>query len=202
MSVYVPYLLMLIAAMGGWLITEFFLRFLFYPFTPKKIIGFSITGILPAMQFSLSKDIAAAIVQKYLSASILEDKVSNPALIQQLRPEIETHIDRFLKDKLPEAFPLLSKFMGEKTLFKFKEAFLSEVEIIFPAMLKSYSEKLMEEWNPKLVLENKLLTISIPAVRNVFYKQASRQIFLFKLTGIFIGILVGVLQWLLLLLIH
>ncbi len=194
MPVLSSYLVIIIAAFGGWLIALVFLRIMFWPYTTKKISGFTIKGILPKLQPILAKDIAAAIGQKYLSKQVIEEKLSNPELMLQLRPEIEHHVDQFLKEKLPEAFPLLSKFMGGKTLLKFKEAFLSEVEIIFPAMLKSYSQKMIRQYMPAQLIEDELNAISIPAVEEVIYRRAARQIFLFKLIGFLAGGLVGMLQ--------
>ncbi|HSN60074.1 MAG TPA: hypothetical protein VLR49_04005, partial [Ferruginibacter sp.] len=176
MSAYHSYLMILIATAGGWLMAVLFLNFLFKPYSPIKFLGFSISGIIPALQPGLAKDIAAAIVKNYLSNKGIAEKLSNPVYMHQLRPEIEDHVDRFLQEKLPEAFPLLSKFMGEKTLLKFKEAFLSEVELIFPAMLKSYSEKWMNEWKPQQQIEEKLNALSIPMLKEMIDKHASRQL--------------------------
>jgi len=197
MTAYHAYLIILIATAGGWLTTVLFLHLLFKPYYPFKLMGFSISGILPALQPGLAKDFAAAIVKNYLSKDEIAYKLSNPVLIHQLRPEIETHVDKFLQEKLPEAFPLLSKFMEDKTLSKFKEAFLSEVELIFPVMLKSYSEKLMSEWKPQQQIEEKLNAISIPLLKEMIEKHTSRQLKLFKLYGALGGAILGIIQCLL-----
>lgn len=197
MSAYHSCLMILIATAGGWLMAVLFLNFLFKPYSPSNFFGFSISGIIPVLQPRLAKDIAAAIVKNYLSNREIENKISNPALMVQLKPEIENHVDRFLQEKLPEAFPLLSKFMGEKTLLKFKEAFLAEVELIFPAMLKSYSQKLMKEWKPQQQIEDKLNALSIPVLKEMIDKHASRQLRLFKLSGALAGAILGIIQCLL-----
>ncbi len=201
MAAYHSYLMILVATAGGWLMAVLFLNLLFKPYYPIKLMGFSVSGILPALQPGLAKDIAAAIVKNYLSKSEIADKLSNPALMHQIRPEIENHVDKFLQEKLPEAFPLLSKFMGDKTLLKFKEAFLSEVELIFPVMLKSYSQKLISEWKPQQQIEEKLNAMSIPLLKELIEKHASRQLKLFKLSGALAGAILGIIQCLLLLII-
>ena len=158
-------------------------------------MGYSFSGILPAMQPKLASTIAAAIGQKYLSAKLIEEKLGNPALIDQIKPEIEEQIDLFLKNKLPETFPLLAKLMGEKTLLKFKEAFLSEVETIFPVLIKRLADKTISENNPENWIAEKLNAIPLKDVKAFFYTHASKQLFLFKLMAAFIGALLGGLQF-------
>lgn len=187
--------MILMAAISGWLIASLFIVILFRPYSPKKIIGYSFSGILPALQPKLASSVAAAIGQKYLSEEIIKEKLDNPALIDQIKPDIEEQVDLFLKNKLPEAFPLLSKLMGEKTLLKFKEAFLSEVETIFPAMINRLAEKTMLENDPEKWIAEKLNAIPLKDVKAFFYTHASRQLFVFKLMAAIIGAITGIVQF-------
>jgi uncharacterized membrane protein YheB (UPF0754 family) len=201
MSVPQSCIILFISAAGGWLIATVFLFLFFKPYSPKKILGFSVKGILPHLLPGLAKKTAAAIVQNYLSVELIEEKVNDPALMIQLRPQIENHVDRFLEKKLPETFPLLAKFMGEKTLFKFKEAFLTEVETIFPDLVKSYGHKVLNMPKTEQLIEAKINSIPIGAIKDFFYREASSQILLFKIIGLLFGLFIGTLQIILLLLI-
>jgi hypothetical protein len=146
------------------------------------------------MQANLANYFAAAITTKYLSERFITEKLSNPGLMAKLKPEMEEHIDSFLKDKLPAAFPLLSKFMGEKTLLKFREAFLEETEIIFPVILKSYGEHLQKEWQLQKTIETEINSISIPAVNQLFNKLASATMLKFKVAGGLAGVIIAMSQ--------
>ena len=194
-------IILFISATGGWMMAETFLYFVFKPYSPKNIIGISLLGIIPAMQPILAKNTAESVVTKYINTEVLESKLADPSLMLQLKPEIEMYVDRFLAVKLPEIFPLLSKMMGEKTLSKFKEAFLAEAETIFPALMKSYGKKLPIE-NAEHEIEQMIKDISIPGLKNYFYKHASVQILQFKMIGLICGIFMGVLQILLIMLFY
>ena len=178
-----------------------FLYFVFKPYSPKNIIGISLLGIIPAMQPILAKNTAESVVTKYINTEVLESKLADPSLMLQLKPEIEMYVDRFLAVKLPEIFPLLAKMMGEKTLSKFKEAFLAEAETIFPALMKSYGKKLPIE-NAEHEIEQMIKNISISALKIFFYKHASAQILQFKMIGLICGIFIGILQILLITLLY
>lgn len=194
MPVILSTLIICIAVTSGWLITVVFTRILFRPYSPKEIVGFRFSGILPAMLPGLAAQVSGMMEEEFLSPEKIAAKLDDPLLMQQLKPEIETHIDEFLKTKLKEAFPLLSNFMGEKTLSKFKEAFLTEVETILPDLLKSYSGRLLEEWQPVQLVKDRISNINIEHIEMMVKKKAARQIRLLRLAGALLGLLTGILQ--------
>ena len=194
MPVLLSTLIICIAVISGWLVTVIFTRILFRPYSPKEIIGFRFSGILPAMLPGLAVQVSGIVEKEFLSPETIAAKLDDPLLMQQLKPEIETHIDEFLKTKLKEAFPLLSNFMGEKTLSKFKEAFLTEVETILPGLLKTYSGRLLEEWQPARLVKDRIIHINVEQVEMMVRKKAARQLRLLRLSGALIGLFTGILQ--------
>ena len=75
----------------------------------------------------------------------IEDKLTSPALFEKIKPVIEKHVDVFLQQKLEKVFPLLYKFMGEKTLNQFKAVFMEETTLLFPVVIKKHMNSLREE---------------------------------------------------------
>ena len=191
-------LILLIPAIGGWFIATMFIYMTFRPYHPKKILGFSIKGIMPAIKPELAGWLTAVIQKELLSVESVEKIIDDPALMSRLRPEIEKHIDVFLKEKLKEAFPLLAGLMGEKTLATLKVAFLAEVELIFPSVLKNFSANLFQKWQPASMIENKIRDINLVEVEKFVKAKASRQLFFFKLAGALAGVFVGIIQLLVL----
>lgn len=188
-------LLILVATAAGWAFASLIIFFLFRPHLPNKIFGFTIWGVMPAMQNRFAKELATILTERYLQPGHIASHVSNNVLLQQLNPQIEKHVDVFLEQKLPETFPLLAKLMGEKTLAKFKTAFLTEVELIFPALVASYSGKIIEGLQPAVLIENEIKAFSIPLLQDLFKKRAAKQLLLFKLIAAIAGATVGAIQW-------
>ncbi len=156
-------------------------------------MGISFTGILPALLPIMADKLAAAIEQELLSEKI-EKRIEDPALMQQLRPVIENHIDLFLRDKLKESFPLLANFMGEKTMTKLKDALLTEVEMIVPSIFKNYTRHFLNEYQPALIIEEKLKNITGAMIEKYVKNKASGQLLLLKVMGALMGIATGILQ--------
>ncbi len=191
-------LMILVAAAGGWAFASILIFFLFRPHLPRKFLGITLWGVLPAMQNRFAKEVANSFATRYLQPAGIASHLNNEALLQKIRPEIEKHVDVFLEQKLPETFPLLAKLMGEKTLAKFKAAFLAEVEAIFPALVTSYAGKILEELQPALLIETELKAVSVPLLQDIFRKRATKQLLLFKILAAIAGAMIAVMQWLVL----
>jgi uncharacterized membrane protein YheB (UPF0754 family) len=194
MTVYHSILLVAIATTGGYCITALFTRLLFRPLEPVQMPGFVLQGFVPAVIPELATYLAGAIDEKLSSGNSIGKVLDDPELLQQLKPEMEGHIDIFLRDKLPAAFPLLAGMMGEKTKATLKGAFLDEVETIFPSVMKSFSSQLFSKLQPLELIEKHLAAINISSLEKIVYRKAGRQLLHLKLAGAFAGFLLGTIQ--------
>jgi len=194
MFITLAFLLVLLSALGGCCMAHVFIKILFKPYIPKKITGFTVHGIVPFVLNNQSHLIAAAIRQEFLSEKLLQKVLDNPALLQQMAPAIEAHVDLFLNEKLSEAFPLLYKFMGEKTLQKFKITFLQEVETILPNMLQQYGTMLLQSNKIEEGIADQIRQLSAPQLEASLHQFAHRYIRRFKMLATLLGILIGLLQ--------
>ena len=194
MFITLAFLLVLLSALGGCCMAHVLIKILFKPYIPKKITGFNVQGIVPFVLNNQSHLIAAAIRQEFLSEKLLQKVLDNPALLQQMAPAIEAHVDVFLNEKLSEAFPLLYKFMGEKTLQKFKITFLQEVETILPNMLQQYGTMLLQSNKIEEGIADQIRQLSAPQLEASLHQLAHRYIRRFKIVATLLGILIGLLQ--------
>ncbi len=197
MPVLLSTLVILVAAIGCWFLSILFTRVLFRPYSPKDITGFRLHGIVPAVLPGIAGYASRMLQEEFLSQDKIAAKLSDPALMLQLRPEIEAHVDRFLQQKLKEAFPLLSNFMGEKTLGRFKAAFLTEVETILPDLLKNYSGRLLDQWKPEQLLAERISNINVEEIEKMVQQQAAKQLKQFHLLAALLGAAIGSIQVLL-----
>lgn len=194
MPVILSTLVILIAAIGCWFLSIIFARILFRPYSPKDIVGFRIHGIVPAVMPGIAGFASRMLEQEFLSPDKIAARLNDPALMQQLKPEIETHVDQFLQIKLKEAFPLLSGFMGEKTVGKFKAAFLTEIETILPELLRHYTAGLMDQWQPAAMLAGTINNLRMETLEKMVQQHAAKQLRQFHLAALLLGILIGVIQ--------
>jgi uncharacterized membrane protein YheB (UPF0754 family) len=182
----VPFL----AAALGWLIHGFVIKLIFKPVSLGPL---QIKGLIPAHRQALAEGIGQYAAQN-LSMDMLTSKIADPALLARLTPVIESHIDHFLKEKLTAELPMISMFIGDKTIGKVKGALMSEIEELLPTLLKNYAANLADEVDIRKIVSEKLASIDPKTLETIVIEKAAGQIRQFKMLGAVVGFLGGLLQ--------
>jgi uncharacterized membrane protein YheB (UPF0754 family) len=100
--------------------------------------------IIPNRQQAIAEKIGQVVKAEFPFSSI-EEKITDPATVKNIMPIVEVHIDDFLRNKLKEKMPMISMFIGDKTVNSMKEIFLKEIEEIFPQVLKQFAGDLQNK---------------------------------------------------------
>jgi len=185
---------LLLAAFIGWFTTWMAVKMLFHPRKPIKIFGITIQGVFPKNQQLIAEKLGQVVSREFLSFAEIEQKVTDPANLQKLRPDIEAHIDHFLRHKLKEVFPMISMFIGEKTVSQFKDAFLIELESLFPILMKNYMNKLESDLDLEKIVTEKVVGFSSEKLEEILLQITKREFQFLELISAFFGLLIGLIQ--------
>lgn len=142
----------------------------------------------------IAAKIGKMVSRELFSFDALQQKVTDPENFNKLKPEIEKHIDNFLRERLKETFPMLSMMIGDKTITQLKTAFLTELETLFPALMKSYVSNLEKDLDIEKEVSEKVAGFSIIKIEEMVYKSAKKQLIKAQLFGAAIGFLTGLIH--------
>ena len=184
----------LISGFTGWVTTWIAIKMLFHPRKPLKILGLKIQGIFPKNHLLIAQKLGQVVSRELLSFSEIEKKVTDPRNLEQLRPEIESHIDNFLRVKIKTVFPTLSMFIGDKTINQLKEAFLMELESLFPVLMKSYMNKLEKDLDLEKIVTEKVAGFSTEKLENILDQITKKEFMFLEVIGGVFGLLIGLIQ--------
>jgi len=184
----------LLSAFTGWVTTWIAIKMLFHPRNPVNILGFKLQGIFPKNQHLIAQKLGQVVSKEFLSFAEIEAKVTNPENLQMLKPEIEKHIDKFLREKLSSLFPMLSMFIGEKTINQLKEAFLMELENLFPILMKSYMTKLEKDLDLEKIVTEKVANFSSEKLEDILDQITKKEFQFLEVIGGVFGLLIGLVQ--------
>ena len=184
----------LLSAFTGWITTWIAIKMLFHPRRPFKILGLTIQGIFPKNQRLIAEKLGQVVGKELLSFDEIEQKVTNPENLQRLRPDIEQHIDHFLRNKLKEVFPMLAMLIGEKTILQLKDAFLLELETLFPVLMKSYMTKLEKDLDLEKIVTEKVAAFSSEKLEDILNQITKKEFKFLEFIGGFFGLLIGIIQ--------
>lgn len=184
----------LLSAFTGWITTWIAIKMLFHPRRPINILGFKLQGIFPKNQQLIAQKLGQVVSKEFLSFAEIEAKVTNPENLQKLKPEIENHIDTFLKEKLSTVFPMLSMFIGEKTTNQLKAAFLTELESLFPILMKNYMTTLEKDLDLEKIVTEKVAGFSSEKLEDILDQITKKEFQFLEVIGAVFGLLIGLVQ--------
>ena len=81
--------------------------------------------------------------------------------------------------------------MGEKTLSQFKAAFMVEIDLLFPVIIKNYISSLKAEFKLDTIISERIDAIPVSSIRLAFFENAKKEIFYFKLICTVAGLIMG-----------
>lgn len=130
-------------------------------------------------------------VKSLLPLNDIEHQLTHPDLMQKSMPSIEKHIDEFLNIKLPQEIPMLTMFVGNKTIDKIKEVFIDQLLQLFPKVM----EEFISNAKDKIDIQSYIIKELNKIEHNQSLKKAlSTPLKKFSYTGMFLGFLIGVLN--------
>jgi len=167
---------------------------LFHPREPKKILGLTIQGIFPKRQTTLAANLGKLVSDEFLSFTDIEEKISNPSNLKKIMPMIDTHIEDFLRKKLPDEMPVISMFIGDKTINKMKTVFMHEIEDLFPKVMKQFASNMKSELDLEHIVYTKVSAFSSDKLEKILYQIMSKEFRFVEILGGIIGFMIGLLQ--------
>ncbi len=188
-----------ISAVIGWFSNHLMIWMFFHPYKPKKILGFAWQGFFPKHQARLAKNTGKLVSTELFSFREIEEKIAGPDSFKRIMPQVEEHIDHFLRVKLGKAMPMISMFIGDKTINQLKAIFVEELEQLFPEIMTSYVGKLQEDIDLEKSVADKIADVPVEKIEQLFIQTLNKEISTYKLAGAVTGFIIGLIQLLIIL---
>jgi len=184
----------LISAFIGYFTNWVAIKMLFHPRNPVRFFGITFQGIFPKRQQQFGEKLGKLVSDEFLSFNDIEEKISHPGNLDKLLPYVDEHIDSFLHNKLPLAFPMISMFIGEKTIGTLKTAFMEELKELFPPLMQRYASELKHELDLEKIVGEKVSRFSSDKLEGILYQIMSREFRFVEILGGVVGFLIGLIQ--------
>ena len=188
------YTIPFISAFIHWLTIWMALKLLFHPRLPKKILGFTLQGVFPKKQRQIAENLGRIVGQELLSFEDIEQTITNPANVQRILPLADEHIDHFLRVKLKESIPMIAMFIGDKTIGQLKAVFMTELEELFPVIMKIYVAHLKNDLDLERIVVDKIANFSSDKLETMLNQILTKEFRFVEVIGAALGFFIGLLQ--------
>lgn len=187
-------LIPIISAFIGWFTNWIAIKMLFHPREPRNILGIRFHGIFPKRQRQFAEKLGKLVSEQLLSFQDIEQKITHPDNLKKIMPHIETHIDQFLRVKLAEQMPVISMFIGDKTISELKSIFTAELETLFPVIMQKYMGSLQDQLDLEKIIVDKVSGFSSDKLEEILNAIMSKEFRFVEIIGGVLGFVIGLLQ--------
>lgn len=198
----VLFLIPVLSTFACWLITYLIFKLLFFPLAPRKIFGFVVQGILPARGHEMADRLLKVISNQTNSAANPKQRLIDSTQLNFLLPQIESHIDDFLRHRLGKKMPMIGMFIGEQTIRQLKDIFMEELKEILPEVMQTYIDGVIQQDDFRKYVRDQLTKLDSSMWKSEVYPLISRDMrFIWLISGA-VGFFVGIVQLLLVIFIY
>ncbi len=190
-------LIPLISAFIGWFTNWIAIKMLFHPKEPKRLLGITFHGIFPKRQQQFAEKLGKLVSTELLSFSDIETKITSKDNLDKIMPHVEGHIDNFIRTKLSDTFPMLSMFIGDKTINQLKDGFMKELQTIFPELMTKYMGNLKKDLDLEQIVIKKVQGFSSDKLEAILNDIMKKEFKFVEIIGGVLGFVIGLLQVLL-----
>jgi uncharacterized membrane protein YheB (UPF0754 family) len=182
------------SAFFHWLTIRLALKLLFHPKKPVNVLGYKLQGVFPKRQAQFAQSLGQLVSDELLSFQDITSRITSAENVKNILPHIEARIDDFLRHRLSDAMPVLSMFIGDKTIGKIKGVFMTELEAMLPDMLQAYMGSLQKDLDLEKIVIDKVNNFSSDKLEEILQKMMNKEFRFVEIIGGVLGFIIGVVQ--------
>ena len=193
--------MILISGAIGWITNWVAIKMLFRPHKEINLGLFKIQGLIPKRKSEIGSGIANIIQNELISVKDVIANIDREEFSKRLNSLIDEVLDKNLKKKVKEKFPLLQMFFTDKVAKDvgntIKDIVMENQEKIFE-IFSNYAE---ENIDFEIIISDKISNFSLDKLEEIITLLAKKELKHIEVIGAILGGLIGVAQYLITLII-
>ena len=188
--------MILISGAIGWITNWIAIKMLFRPHKEINLGLFKIQGLIPKRKAEIGSGIANIIQNELISVKDVIAKIDREEFSKRLNSLIDEVLDKNLKKKVKEKFPLLQMFFTDKVAKDvgntIKDIVMENQEKIFE-IFSNYAE---ENIDFEIIISDKISNFSLDKLEEIITLLAKKELKHIEVIGAILGMVIGAVQYL------
>ena len=193
--------MVLISGAIGWITNWVAIKMLFRPHKEINFGLFKIQGLIPKRKAEIGTGIASIIQNELISVKDVISNIDREEFSKRLNKLIDDVLDKNLKKKVKEKFPLLQMFFTDKVAKDvgntIKDIVMENQEKIFE-IFSNYAE---ENIDFEIIISDKISNFSLDKLEEIITLLANKELKHIEVIGAILGMIIGAVQYLITLII-
>ena len=187
--------MVLISGAIGWITNWVAIKMLFRPHKEINFGLFKIQGLIPKRKAEIGTGIASIIQNELISVKDVISNIDREEFSKRLNSLIDDVLDKNLKKKVKEKFPLLQMFFTDKVAKDvgntIKDIVMENQEKIFE-IFSNYAE---ENIDFEVIISDKISNFSLDKLEEIITLLAKKELKHIEVIGAVLGVLIGEIQY-------
>jgi len=186
-------LMIIIGGFIGWITNKVAIKLLFRPVNPIKILFFKFQGVFPKRKDEMAISLADTIETELLSKEVIFSKIINEENLK----DIKSNLKETLKVKISEIIPSMVKmFMGDGVDKMISDFIDKDGEKLFDEMIEEFQKTGLEKLNIREIVKERIDELDFIEFEKIIFGLMSKELKHIEIIGLFLGALIGILQFL------
>ena len=184
-------LIPLVSALIGYFTNVVAIRMLFWPRQPVNLLFFQLQGLLPKRRAELASSMGKLVEEQLLSMDDLFEKINTP----EVRDKISRQIITVVRDRLGEIMPRIVPTKLTQVIADGLEKLIrQEAENIIRKTFQSGQEYLNDEIKVSKIVEDKVNEFDLDQLEEMIRGVSSPELRAIEILGGVLGLIIGLVQ--------
>lgn len=185
-------LLIVIGGFIGYITNKIAIKMLFRPVNPIKIGFLTIQGVFPKRKDQMAISLAATIEQELLSKDVIMEKILSPEKIIELKTIAKDMLIEKISEKIP---PMIRMFMGGDPKQMVTNIINREGDQILDDVIEQLKNSSLDNLNIYEIVKDRIDELDFIEFEKIIFGLMSRELRFVEIIGLFLGAIIGLLQF-------
>ena len=186
-------LMILIGGFIGYITNKLAIKMLFRPVNPINLGLFTLQGVFPKRKDQMAESLADTIERELLSKDVLASKLLSEETISDLKIVIKDTLVDKVSEMLP---PMVKMFLGEDPKGKIRKILDKDGDRILDELFDTLKEEGLKNLSIHDIVKERIDTLDFIEFERIIFGLMNRELRFVEIIGLFLGGLIGILQFL------
>lgn len=167
---------------------------LFHPKAPISIFGFEFQGVFPKRQAQLAAKLGDLVSEELFSLEVVTDRIKEVSTSQETMDLIGRRIEKTIREKLVQSFPMLSMFLSDDMVEKVTKLFKDELRNFIRESADGVAKKIEQDLDVREMVREKVEAFSSDKLEALLSSLMKKEFRFIEVIGAVIGFLIGCAQ--------
>ena len=193
--------MILISGAIGWITNWVAIKMLFRPHREINFGLFKIQGLIPKRRAEIGTGIAKIVQNELISVKDVISNIDREEFSKRLNKLIDEVLNKNLKRKVKEKFPLLQVFFTDKVAKDIGNAIKGIIMENKEKIFEIFSNYAEENIDFEIIISDKISNFSLDKLEEIITLLAKKELKHIEVIGAILGMLIGAVQYLITLII-